>query len=228
MQSEQSEEVLCGILGKIKGPVALAFSHQAEDAVVLDLLTRRHPPENLEVFTVDTKKLFPETLAYHEEAEKFFRVSIKKYYPEEEEEQRLEGALGKFGMRESLENRQLCCRVRKVEPLGRALLGKSAWLTGLRASQSESRSGLPLLEYDEKYAMLKINPLASWSADDVSSYIKERGLPVHPLYSQGFKSIGCAPCTRAVKEGEDIRAGRWWWERPEHKGCKECGMHLRE
>jgi phosphoadenosine phosphosulfate reductase len=128
-------------------------------------------------------------------------------------------------MRASLENRHLCCQVRKVNPLGKILAGKSAWVTGLRASQSITRTDLKVLEYDEKFGLIKINPLADWSEEDLSAYIVKHGLPLNPLYVQGFKSIGCVPCTRPVNEGEDIRAGRWWWENPEHK---ECGLHLRK
>jgi phosphoadenosine phosphosulfate reductase len=127
-------------------------------------------------------------------------------------------------MRESLDNRHLCCHVRKVEPLHRALKGKSAWITGLRAAQSVTRSELQVVEYDEKLNLFKINPIAFWSDEELFGYIKKHNLPLNPLYKQGFKSIGCKPCTRAVSEGEDVRAGRWWWENPEHK---ECGLHIR-
>jgi phosphoadenosine phosphosulfate reductase len=226
--------VLRNILNAIKGPFAFAFSHQAEDAAALHLVLRCKPelcaPEAcaqrvLEVFTLDTGKLFPETYSYHEEAEKFFGLAIKKYHPDADGVQELEEELGEWGIRESLEKRHHCCHVRKVEPLRRALEGKSAWITGLRAAQSITRTNLQILEYDENNGLLKINPLADWSDEDLSAYIKTHNLPENPLYGKGFKSIGCAPCTRAVKENEDIRAGRWWWENPEHK---ECGLHLKE
>ncbi|MDR3201149.1 MAG: phosphoadenylyl-sulfate reductase [Spirochaetales bacterium] len=212
------------MLSDIKGPIALAFSHQAEDIAVLHL-TLACKPESLEVFTLDTGKLFPETLSFHDEAEKFFGISIIKYRPEPDELRTLENKLGPWGMRESLENRHLCCSVRKVIPLQKALKGKTAWITGLRAAQSVTRTDLKIREYDEANGLLKINPIAAWTDEQLSAYIRENGLPIHPLYAKGFKSIGCEPCTRAVKEGEDIRAGRWWWENPEHK---ECGLHLKE
>jgi phosphoadenosine phosphosulfate reductase len=212
------------ILSKIRGTVALAFSHQAEDAAALHLVLQCGP-ESLEVFTLDTGKLFPETLAYHAEAERFFGISIKKYAPGRGAAEELEKKLGEWGMRESLENRHLCCGLRKLEPLRRALEGKSAWITGLRAAQSVTRAGLRVLEYDEQNGLIKINPLAAWTDADLAAYIERHALPVHPLYGKGFKSIGCAPCTRAVGEGEDIRAGRWWWENPEHR---ECGLHLKK
>jgi phosphoadenosine phosphosulfate reductase len=213
---------LARILSAIKGPLALAFSHQAEDTAALHL-TLACKPESLEVFTLDTGKLFSETLSFHEEAEKFFGISIKKYRPAPAEIRTLENKLGLWGMRESLENRRLCCGVRKVAPLQKALEGKSAWITGLRAAQALTRADLKILEYDEANGLLKINPLAAWTDEQLSAYIRENGLPLHPLYAKGFKSIGCEPCTRAVKKGEDIRAGRWWWENSEHK---ECGLHI--
>ncbi|GHV73917.1 hypothetical protein AGMMS49940_12190 [Spirochaetia bacterium] len=216
---------LPSILDKIRGPIALAFSYQAEDAAALHLLLQCGIPDP-EVFTLDTLKLFPETLAYHDELEKFFHITIKKYTPDAAEVTDLETRLeDEWGMRASLENRHLCCQVRKVNPLGKILAGKSAWVTGLRAGQSVTRTDLKVLEWDEKFGLIKINPLADWSGEDLSAYIAKHGLPLNPLYAQGFKSIGCAPCTRPVNEGEDIRAGRWWWENPEHK---ECGLHLRK
>jgi phosphoadenosine phosphosulfate reductase len=216
-------DALSRILRAIRSPIALAFSYQAEDAAALHLLLGCGG--EVEVFTLDTRRLFPETAAYHRELERFFNIAIHSYYPDPEEEKELEAELGEWGMRESLEKRRHCCEVRKVRPLGRVLAGKSAWVTGLRAAQSVTRSGLKLLEYDEKFGLIKINPLADWSDEDLAAYIKREGIPLHPLYAQGFTSIGCAPCTRAVREGEDIRAGRWWWELPGHK---ECGLHIRQ
>jgi phosphoadenosine phosphosulfate reductase len=221
---ERTAAVLPQITGKIRGPIALAFSYQAEDVAALHLLLQCGV-EDLEVFTLDTLKLFPEIHAYHAELEQFFHINISKYVPDPDEASRLEAELGEWGMRGSLENRHLCCEVRKVKPLQKILAGKSAWVTGLRASQSVTRTDLKVLEYDEKFNLIKINPLADWSDGDLSAYIAGRGLPLNPLYAKGFKSIGCAPCTRAVEEGEDIRAGRWWWENPEHK---ECGLHIKE
>ncbi|MDR3114514.1 MAG: phosphoadenylyl-sulfate reductase [Treponema sp.] len=220
------ETYIPGILDRIKGPIALAFSYQAEDVAALHLLLRYTPKSlELEIFTLDTLKLFPETQGYHEKVEAFFRISIKKYYPLPDEAQKLEEQLGAWGMRGSLEDRHACCHVRKVNPLRQALAGKSAWVTGLRAAQSLTRKGLQILEYDEEHRLLKINPLVSWTDQDVADYLHTHDLPLHPLYAQGFKSIGCAPCTRPVREGEDSRAGRWWWENPEHK---ECGIHLKK
>jgi phosphoadenosine phosphosulfate reductase len=216
--------MLSNILKRISGKIALSFSYQAEDIVALDL-TLKANASDIEIFTLDTFKHFKECLEYHKTIESFYRVEIKKYEPNESRVSELESRLGEFGIRESLENRRECCRVRKVEPLERALRGKAAWITGLRAAQSPTRSALQTIEFDERRDLLKINPLALWSETDVFEYIKRNKLPINPLYNRGFKSVGCAPCTRAVKDGEGARAGRWWWENPEHK---ECGLHIRE
>ncbi|GHU33134.1 phosphoadenosine phosphosulfate reductase [Betaproteobacteria bacterium] len=215
---------LSGILEKIAGDVALAFSYQAEDVVALHL-ARAQTVRPVQVFTLDTGRLFPETNAYHAELEAFFGIDIQRYIPDEPDVRALEKRLGEWGMRHSLENRHDCCRVRKVDPLRRALQGKSAWITGLRAAQSVTRTNLQKLEFDDNNGLIKINPLADWSDERLFDYISRCHLPLHPLYAKNFKSIGCAPCTRAVEPHEDIRAGRWWWENPEHK---ECGLHLKE
>jgi phosphoadenosine phosphosulfate reductase len=215
---------LSRLLKTIRGPIALALSYQAEDAAALHLLLQCGAGD-LEVFTLDTRKLFPETPEYHRKLERFFNIAIHKYYPGPEEEKELEHELGEWGMRASLEKRHLCCDIRKVRPLQRVLAAKSAWVTGLRAAQSITRSDLKVLEWDEKFGLVKINPLADWSDADLSAYIEKYRIPLNPLYAKGFTSIGCAPCTRPVGEGEGIRAGRWWWENPEHK---ECGLHLKE
>ncbi|MDR1460802.1 MAG: phosphoadenylyl-sulfate reductase [Campylobacteraceae bacterium] len=212
------------ILSKINGEIALSFSYQAEDTVVLHLLSQCEI-KSLEVFTLDTGKLFKECEELHQKIEEFFKIPIKRYSPEKSDVKELENRLGTWGMRDSLENRRSCCHVRKVEPLKKALKNKSAWVTGLRAAQSITRSELKIVEYDEKLDVFKINPLIFWSEDDVFGYIKKYDLPLNPLYAKGFKSIGCEPCTRAVKKSEDARAGRWWWENPEHK---ECGLHVKE
>jgi phosphoadenosine phosphosulfate reductase len=215
------------ILESVRGPVALAFSYQAEDAAALHLLLQCNSGSkggisDLEVFTLDTHKLFPEIAAYHQALEAFFGIPIRAYQPDPTEEKDLEAKLGEWGMRDSLENRHLCCDVRKVHSLQKILATKNAWVTGLRASQSVTRSDVKMLEYDEQFNLIKINPLYNWSEEDLGAYTQKYKLPVNPLYAKGFKSIGCAPCTRPVKDGEDIRAGRWWWENPEHK---ECGLH---
>jgi phosphoadenosine phosphosulfate reductase len=216
-----SETSLSRITGSIQGSVAMAFSYQWEDAAALHLLLRCGLPD-LEVFTLDTKKLFPQITEYHKRVEEFFGIAIQTYGPDPEEEKELETKLGEWGMRESLENRHLCCRIRKIHPLRKILGKKSAWVTGLRSAQSVTRADIKILEYDEQFGLIKINPLFDWTAEDLAAYVEKYKLPANPLYGEGFTSIGCAPCTRPVKAGEDIRAGRWWWENPEHK---ECGLH---
>jgi phosphoadenosine phosphosulfate reductase len=219
----KSQEFLSRVTSFIKGKIALAYSYQSEDTVALDMLLKCGLKE-FEVFTLDTKKLFPELAEYHQVIEKFFGISVGRRFPDAEEERKLEESLGEFGMRESLAARRRCCRIRKVNTLARALNGKSAYVTGVRASQSVTRAGIPPLEYDDQFDLIKINPLFDWSEDDVSAYIAKHGLPQNPLYAKGFRSIGCAPCTRPVKEGEDLRAGRWWWESPDQR---ECGCMIK-
>jgi phosphoadenosine phosphosulfate reductase len=215
---KQSGEFLARVTSSIKGPVALAYSYQTEDTVALDMLLRLGLKEFI-VFTLDTNKLFPELKSYHEEVENFFGITIRRVCPDPHEEAELDRVQGAFGMRDSIEARQLCCKIRKVKPLAKFLQGKSAWVTGLRSAQSVTRSDMREVEYDGQFHLLKLNPLVHWSEEDVNRYIKENGLPRNPLYAKGFSSIGCAPCTRPVKAGEDIRAGRWWWENPEYREC---------
>jgi len=154
-----------------------------------------------------------------------YRLKIDWYFPRHEDVETLESAEGLFSFRESLDKRHACCAIRKVEPLGRALKGLSGWVTGMRREQSVTRSDLTAIELDRLNGdILKINPLLEWTEQQLNEYTKENGLPVNRLYSQGYRSIGCAPCTRAVQPDEDVRAGRWWWENPENK---ECGLHRR-
>jgi phosphoadenosine phosphosulfate reductase len=151
-----------------------------------------------------------------------YGIKVDVYFPEAKEVEELYKTQGINGFYESIENRKRCCFVRKIQPLQRALKGLEVWITGLRASQSVTREQMQLVEYDEANQVIKLNPLLAWSEQDVWNFIKENKVPYNKLHNQGYPSIGCAPCTRAVKEGEDIRSGRWWWENPEHK---ECGLH---
>lgn len=203
------------------GPVALACSFSVEDLVIIDLL-RQIAPET-RIFALDTGRLNEETYEVAEAVRERYGVSIDWYFPERAAVEQLEREKGLFSFRESLENRHECCRIRKVEPLGRALAGLSGWITGLRSEQSVTRAALAPLEIDEAHGgIIKINPLAAWSEAQVWEYAKQQRIPVNRLHSQGYPSIGCAPCTRAIQPGEQARAGRWWWENPEHK---ECGLH---
>jgi len=176
-----------------------------------------------EIVTLDTGRLYPETYDTWSETESAYGIRIQAYAPEREAEERFVREEGINGFRQSVAARQACCGFRKVEPLGRALAGAAGWLTGLRAGQSANRADTPLAEADEARGLIKINPLADWSRADVDRFVSDNYVPYNVLHDRGFPSIGCAPCTRAVKVGEDERAGRWWWEQASKK---ECGLHI--
>lgn len=205
------------------GPVTLACSFSIDDVVLIDLL-KEHLGE-LTVFAIDTGRLNEETYEVAETVAQRYGVAIQWYFPERAAVEQLERAKGLFSFRESVANRKECCFIRKVEPLRRALSGYRGWVTGLRRAQSITREELAPLEIDDANGgLLKINPLIYWSDAQVMNYAIRHRVPVNRLHRQGYPSIGCAPCTRAVQPGEHPRAGRWWWEDPEHK---ECGLHRR-
>jgi phosphoadenosine phosphosulfate reductase len=203
-------------------PAAFASSFGAEDMVLLDLVARHAP--SIGVFTLDTGRLPEETLALIARARGHFGLPIAVFYPNAAPLEAFVAARGINAFYESVELRQACCGIRKIEPLRRALQGKAAWVTGLRRGQAAIRSTVAIEEFDGAHGMPKFNPLADWSEDDVWAYIAERAVPYNALHDRGYRSVGCAPCTRATEPGEDVRAGRWWWESPEHK---ECGLHRR-
>ena len=201
--------------------IALASSFGAEDVALIDILMKLDP--KIRVFTLDTGRLNEETYEVMDKVRRRYGITIEAYFPDKAAVQKLERDKGFYSFRESVENRKECCGIRKVEPLARALKGLDAWITGLRRSQSMTRTGVNKIEADETHAgLVKINPLADWSEQDVWNYIKKNQVPYNRLHDMGYPSIGCAPCTRAVKPGEDIRSGRWWWENPDHR---ECGIH---
>lgn len=203
------------------GKITLASSFGAEDVVLIDIILKFD--RSIRVVTLDTGRLNEETYEVMDAVRAKYGIRIESFFPEAKAVESLERQKGFYSFRESVENRKECCGVRKVEPLARALKGADAWITGLRRSQGVTRTDLQKIEKDEAHVGLyKINPLADWSEEDVWGYIKKNGVPYNRLHDAGYRSIGCAPCTRAVKEGEDVRAGRWWWENPEHK---ECGIH---
>lgn len=205
------------------GKIILACSFSIEDVVVIDLLQTRL--DDLSVFAIDTGRLNEETYEIAENVSMRYGIKIEWYFPKQPAVEKLEREKGLFSFRSSLENRKECCWIRKVEPLQRAMSGAAAWVTGMRREQSITRAKQQPLEIDDvNGGILKINPLTFWSENDVWDYIKKNRLPVNALYKQGYSSIGCAPCTRAIKEGESIREGRWWWESAEHR---ECGLHRR-
>lgn len=202
--------------------VALASSMGAEDQVLTDMAVRIRP--DLRVFTLDTGRLFPETYDLIEETRRKYGIPIEIQFPDSNDVETMVRDEGPNLFYRSIENRKRCCFVRKVKPLRRVLSGLDAWICGLRRDQSVTRTEVRPVEWDEQNGLHKINPLAEWSERDVWDYIRRHDVPYNALHDRGFPSIGCQPCTRAVKPGEDPRSGRWWWESPEHK---ECGLHAR-
>ncbi len=217
----KSAEEIIRWAGEAFGPdIKFASSFGAEDVVVLDLLAKTAP--EIRIFTLDTGRLNDETYEVMESVRTKYELSIQTMFPKREAVEELVAEKGYFSFRDSVENRKECCAIRKVEPLKRALSDATAWMTGLRRDQAVTRTDTPAIEWDEGNDMLKVNPIIEWTNDDVWAYIKENNVPYNELHDKGFPSIGCAPCTRAIKDGEDVRAGRWWWENPEFK---ECGLH---
>ncbi len=216
-----AEQILAAGLAAAIGPVTLACSFSVEDVVLIDILHK--VASKVTVFALDTGRLNEETYEVAEALRERYGIAIDWYFPEGQAVEKLEREKGLFSFRASLDNRHECCRIRKVEPLRRALTGKGGWITGLRRVQSVTRAELAAIELDQANGgLLKINPLLNWSDEQVWAYAEQHRLPVNRLHRQGYPSIGCAPCTRPIREGEHPRAGRWWWENPEHK---ECGLH---
>ena len=201
--------------------IVLASSLQAEDMVILDIAWRINP--DVRVFTLDTGRLHEETYASMERVREKYGIAIESFFPNREAVEALEREKGFYSFRQSVEERKFCCGIRKVEPLARALKDRDAWITGLRREQAVTRTVLRKVEFDHSHGIIKVNPLADCSEGYVWDYIRTYGVPYNALHDLGYPSIGCAPCTRAIKQGEDVRAGRWWWENPE---SKECGLHV--
>ncbi len=216
------EAVLTWAARQFPGRIALSSSLGAEDQVLTDMIVRSGSA--IPIFTLDTGRLFEESYELIARTEARYGIKFKVYFPDPRAVERMVNGYGVNLFRESAEMRKLCCEVRKLGPLRRALVGLDAWVTGLRRSQSVTRTEVEVLEWDETNGLLKINPLANWEEDDVWGYLRERQVPYNVLHDRGFPSIGCSPCTRAVPAGDDPRSGRWWWERPEHR---ECGLHTR-
>lgn len=218
-----AEAILRQGLVAAAGPVKLASSFSVEDIVLIDLIHRLQLPIGL--FALDTGRLNEETYEVADAVAQRYGLTIDWYFPQAPAVEALEREKGLFSFRDSLENRQECCRIRKIEPLRRALAPLAGWVTGMRREQSVTRSEITAIEVDAAHGnIVKINPLLNWSEADVWGYAEREALPLNRLHKQGYSSIGCAPCTRAIRPGEDVRAGRWWWENPEHK---ECGLHRR-
>ena len=217
------QEVLEWALGELHPNIALAWSG-AEDVAVVDMMVKINPKAR--IFTLDTGRLNPETYDVIDKVREKYGIELEVMFPDSGAVEEMVRAKGVNLFYESVDNRKLCCKTRKVQPLRRQLGTLSAWVTGLRADQAVTRAELKKVEIDEAFGgIIKVNPLAAWSHEDVWNYIRANDVPYNELHDKGYPSIGCAPCTRVVKEGEDIRAGRWWWESPE---TKECGLHVKE
>ena len=201
------------------GRIVFSSSLGQEDQVITDLISRHAIA--VEIFTIDTGRLFNETLDLLDRTVARDKLPIRVYYPDATAVETFVNTKGINSFYESVENRKSCCHVRKVEPLNRALAGAKVWVTGLRAEQSANRQQMQMLEWDETRALYKFNPLLHWSMEDMLAYIEKNNVPCNHLHGRGYISIGCAPCTRAIEPGEDARAGRWWWEQSQ----KECGLH---
>jgi len=222
LEAMDAVELLGWALERFRPRIALASSFGAEDVVLIDLLMELDP--RARVFTLDTGRLHSETYALAQALRDRYGLAIDVYFPRTEAVEAMVRAHGVNLFYASVENRKLCCGVRKVEPLGRALEGLDAWITGLRREQAVTRGRVRKVEIDADHGgIVKLNPLADWSWDRVWGYIRDRAVPYNALHDAGFPSIGCAPCTRAVRPGEDLRAGRWWWE--QDAAAKECGLH---
>lgn len=202
---------------------AFSTSLSIEDQVITHMLAVIN--SNIKIFTLDTGRLPNETYSLIEKTKERYNIKIKIYFPDYKHVEKLVNQKGINLFYESIENRKECCRVRKIEPLKRALKNIKVWVTGLRREQSITRQKIELIEYDANYKVIKLNPLYDWTESRVWEYIRKHNIPYNSLYDKNYLSIGCAPCTRAIQPGEDIRAGRWWWEHPE---TKECGLHIKQ
>jgi len=203
------------------GKIVFSTSFGIEDQLITDVIFSQKL-KNIEVFTLDTGRLFQETYATWDKTQLQYNEKIKVFYPETESLEKFTNEKGINPFYESQELRKQCCHIRKVAPLQRALKDAIIWITGVRAEHSPNRNSLDIVQWDEQNKLYKYNPLLHWTTEEVKAYVTQKGIPYNTLHDKGFISIGCAPCTRAVKEGEDFRAGRWWWE---DTSKKECGLH---
>ena len=220
---ERKAESVKALLSKIEkdfAPATFASSFGVEDMLLLDLIVRFVP--GIEIFTLDTGRLPEETYALMNKIAERYGVKVRVYFPQAKAVEQYVQQHGPNAFYESVELRKACCHMRKVEPLKRALAGKKAWVTGMRRGQSVTRGATPESEFDKDHGLYKFNPLYDWTEKEVWAYVRDHDVPYNALHDKGYTSIGCAPCTRAITPGEDIRAGRWWWE---NAGNKECGLH---
>jgi phosphoadenosine phosphosulfate reductase len=220
LREKTAPESLEILIARLGGNVIFTTSFGLEDQVITDMIFENNLP--IEVVTLDTGRLFPETYKVFNETLKKYSKPITLFFPDDTAVEKMVTEKGPYSFYYSKEDRIECCSVRKIGPLNRALVGRSCWITGIRAEQSVNRHEMSSLELDNDKNLFKFHPLFSWSFEEVRSYIREHNIPYNSLHDKGFVSIGCEPCTRAVREGEDFRAGRWWWETG---GKKECGLH---
>lgn len=221
-ENASPESILHTFLKEFSGSIVLASSLGAEDQVLTHMMLQIDPKAR--IFVLDTGRLHQETYEVMALTMATYDMHYAVYAPQRDAVEALLSQKGPQSFYESVENRKECCYIRKVEPLRRALSGNKVWITGQRKAQSATRSELKAIEWDAVHGMIKLNPLAHWSEEQVWGYLATHDVPVNRLHKQGYPSIGCAPCTRAIKPGEDIRAGRWWWENPDGK---ECGLHIK-
>lgn len=221
-KSATAQEVVAWFVETYKGKIALSSSLGAEDQVLTDMVVKAN--SSTPIFTLDTGRLFSETYDLISRTSSKYKIKLKVYFPQNDEVEEMVNTKGMNLFYNSIEHRKMCCQIRKLRPLKRAFEGLDAWICGLRAEQAVTRVNTQIVEWDELNNMVKINPLVNWTETEVWDYIKENSVPYNSLHDQGFPSIGCQPCTRAILEGEDVRAGRWWWESPD---MKECGLHKR-
>ncbi|RIV23886.1 phosphoadenylyl-sulfate reductase [Fibrisoma montanum] len=204
------------------GEVIFSTSLGYEDQVITDLILANDIP--IKIFTLDTGRMFSETYSVWKKTNDRYATTIDTYFPDQAAVEKLMTEKGPYSMYDSIENRKECCFIRKVQPLNRALAGNKIWITGIRAEQSQNRQGMTQLEWDGGHNLFKFHPLMDWTFEQVKEYVRDNNVPYNPLHDRGFVSIGCQPCTRAIQEGEDFRAGRWWWE---DNSKKECGLHAK-
>ena len=214
------EKQLMELTSLFQGKIIFTTSLGIEDQVITHIIFSNNL--NIKVATLDTGRLFPQTYDVLSNTIIKYKKTIDIYFPDYEAVEKLVTEKGPYSFYQSVENRKECCGIRKIVPLNRALTNMECWISGIRAEQSENRSKMDWIEYDEHKGMFKFYPLFSWSMNEVISFIKENNIPYNALHDKGFVSIGCEPCTKAIKPGEDFRAGRWWWE---NDGSKECGLH---
>ena len=222
LNNKTIEDQLDTLTDIFPGTVLFTTSFGIEDQVLTHMIFENKI--RISIATLDTGRLFPETYKVFNETLKKYQKQIDVYFPDHEDIEKMVTGKGPYSFYYSKENRIECCRIRKVIPLNRALKGKDVWISGIRASQSDNRSNMDWLEYDEERKLFKFYPLYDWSFEKVKEFIKENKVPYNILHDKGFVSIGCEPCTRAIQPGEDFRAGRWWWE---NGGTKECGCHVK-